>query len=249
MFTLMQLLQSYLTETFLRANLITTEASHELTLTLSHLKLQEVLGQSHRSGAQPCLFALFKDPTPAEIEFADSLIDLDLRDKIIRGTSFRAGVVKLDNEVYSPVWASAVKLIAQIFEQVCEELVYLSTSAAIQAHFGMKRKLPLSYCSVSNMRRVPPYATILFHCSECGAAEYLHVPVPRQIEEAARNLLPTMPYKVYGDGWLCDGDEECKQNDIEEAESHYEFTDESSPKKLKANAESDSEEEDDTDCE
>jgi len=220
MFTLMELLQSYLTETFVRAYLITTEASHDLTLTLSHLKLQEKLGQAHGASAtKPCLFALFKDPSPAEIEFENSLIDLELRDKIIRGAAFRASVVKVDNEVYAPVWASAVKLIAQIFEQVCEELLYLSPPTV---RAGMKRKLPTYHCFMS-MRRIPPHATVLSPCSACGAPEYLHVPVPRQIEEAARKLLPTFAVKIYGGHWMCDGESEDEQNEIEEAEALYEI--------------------------
>lgn len=108
--TLIEILEVYLVNSFERAMLIVGYSrgndlltSYEYpTLKVGDLALLDVLGQ--KTGNALFLFSHFE---ASELEFANSLIDLGARDKIIRRTAFRGGVVKLDNDVYDPLWSQS----------------------------------------------------------------------------------------------------------------------------------------------
>ena len=57
--------------------------------------------------------------------FSKSLFSAVIRDKITRAAAFRAGVSKMESEVYEIAWAAVVKVLHGIFTPVCERVVAL----------------------------------------------------------------------------------------------------------------------------
>ena len=120
--TLLELLQTFLITRFQRAHQVILEADAGRgnvypSVKAQHLRLQDVLGQatdatcSHHAIRFGCT-CLFQEYSNEEQVFANALISTESRDKIIREAAFRAGVVRLENDVYGQAWCALVRLIA-----------------------------------------------------------------------------------------------------------------------------------------
>jgi len=215
---LAELVQSTLIWQFQRANLICCQTCPEDTypvLTHPHLQLQDTLVDPllEEGGAQrlvPCY-----DGSEV-IPFANTLIPLGVRDKIIRRIARRAGAVKMANEVFDFAWGSVVQLTAKLMQPVCMILHHVCSEDS-----SPKRVLgPLE-----TIHTVPPRSCSRI-CDCCGDPMFTHTPVPKQIEEAARKLY--IPSKVYGNFWLAVEGSTTKE-EMEEAEAEYLYAEDCDP--------------------
>ena len=66
------------------------------------------------------------------------------------------------------------------------------------------------------MSMVAPLPEALYVCPCCNKTVTCHTPVPAQIEAAAKRVLPLLPAKVCGNGWLS------TSGDFDEAEAAQE---------------------------
>ena len=183
----------------------TCPADQYPVLTVSHLELQDTLGHAtHR---------FFENDEDA-ILFANFLATPSERFKMVRRAAYCAGVTKMENAVYERVWASLVELIRCLLLPACEELVGMY-SCPVQIH-GRKQVLGIG----QTIGEVPPLP-VQRACIHCGTCTDAHTPVPRQIERAAKELLPSFPVKIYtASSWLARNDAEMK-NEILQARSDY----------------------------
>ena len=190
-----------------------------------HLRLQDVVGQatdatcSHQRDITFGCKCLFQEYSNEEQVFANALISPESRDKIIRGAAFRAGVVRLENDVYNQAWCALLKLIALLFLPAHEDLAARSISEK-DTLATTKRQL---ISPGETIRNFAPHSALLPQCLHCGECCFVHTVVPRQLEDAASQLLPTMfPCRVYN-VWLTDGpwSEEAEAKEIAAAEAEY----------------------------
>ena len=247
MATLVELLESFLVTSFQRALLITAQSCPENeypSLTLAHLRLGDALADTvfppyslvtplylHRLptlsveyGNRRTRFFPQEELSPADMEYANSLIPVFVRDKIIRRIAYVAGVTKMESAVFEHAWAAVVMLISLMFYPVCLELV--SSANSPDQHDDGNEKRPL-VSPRETMRNFPPWAQALpVACSQCGAVRFQHTPVPKQLEDAAQKLRPTFPLaKVYTTEWLYDGgNEDIMWTEIAIAEQQYQFS-------------------------
>jgi len=231
--TLLELLQTFLITRFQRAHqvILEAEASRENvypSVKAQHLRLQDVVGQatdatcSHQRDITLGCKCLFREYSNEEQVFANALISPEIRDKIIRGAAFRAGVVRLENDVYNQAWGALVKLIALLFYPA-----YLNLAArSISENDTLAPTKQNLVAPGETIRNFAPHSTGLPQCLRCGECCFVHTAVPRQLEDAASQHLPTMfPCRVYN-VWLTDGpwSEEAEAEEIAAAEAEYTFS-------------------------
>ncbi len=160
----------------------------------------------------------------------NTFLQNDSQDKIIRRLSHRAGIPRMDSAVFDLAWQTLVYVTMLLVQPACIELVEYYK----ELHsFGEKRQLT----SAQTIRMVPPLS-LSYKCNCCDdGLKYVHVPVPQQIENAARSLFGSRsPHKVYGDFWVIPGIpeegtqewHEAVESAIAAAEADYELEDEMS---------------------
>lgn len=209
--TLLEILLSFLVTSFERALevcIVNCPDDSYPTLQAAHLRSQDVLClHAVPDHWCPCLFRSF----PTGINVLDPVIT---RDKIIRGAAFRAGVTKMENDVYEVVGTSLFKFLVMLLESMCLQV------STLEVQFLEKREL----ASGESIRDVPPHADVLppdeddEDRSDDGVL--LLTPVPRQLEIAASRILPTFPFRIYNH-WLTNGSPE--EDEIALAEDEYSF--------------------------
>jgi len=139
--------------------------------------------------------------------------------------AYRAGIPKIDMDMYSLVWSTLIHLVFLLLEPGCIELSERSER---------KIQLPVEsrpWKSTSNecMRNISPKKISLGRCTGCGERMWLHHFVPRLIEDAI--VRRGIPLKVYTGSEYWDEEEEgSKEREMRLAESHYEFIDIGDPK-------------------
>jgi len=130
------------------------------------------------------------------------------RDAVIRRLSHRAGIARMTNEMYELAWATLVRTLLLLLHPVCIELIDCNER-------GDGRRL---LAPGETIHSIPPFSKSPI-CDECGSNHYtLHVPVPGQIENAAKSL--GLAHKVYGIWWKMSEEETYAE------EQDYEFEDE-----------------------
>jgi hypothetical protein len=124
--------------------------------------------------------------TEEHLTRANSLLDTEKRDRLVRFLSYKAGVVVLKNDAYDWAWMCFVHRITCLLLPACKTLVY---RASFSYRSNKKRKIS----NWNEAYSVPPPS--FYCCDVCRT--WWHTPVPGQIEETARHQNgPLM--KVYG---------------------------------------------------
>jgi hypothetical protein len=142
---------------------------------------------------------------------------------IIRRLAYRAGIIKMEDDVFDLAWASLVCSIVALLRPACIQLIDASSLRTTNS------KKIICVAEGETMYTVPPYTSSSF-CEDCGEVHgALHTPVPGQIEAAARSL--SIPFKVYGDVWHCMPDS-TEEDERANAESEYAFLDEDDDKMM-----------------
>jgi len=212
--TLMEILQLALVTAFQRAlNQCLAATSPEDTYPVvqtHHLKLQD---EMVRNIPDPDYSTHLFEYFPSEVvQFDDNLVPTAIRDKITRAAAFRAGVTKLDGDVFqmAMAWNALVRLISKVFKPVCLMLVGDIPNQPLPR--SNKRKLVSLYNSI---RAFPPLPR------KTDNDVYLLTPVPRMIEEASADIL-SRKLTVYNE-WLADGATE--EEEIASAQAEYDWFD------------------------
>lgn len=139
------------------------------------------------------------------------------RDNLIRRLSHRANVVKMTNEVFGLAWETLIRTILLLLLPVCHE--------CIDQNVRGTGKRPLCR-EKESVRDITPFSKPIM-CPECNVAhQYIHTPVPRQIENAARGI--GLCTKVYGSLWMSRSYPERVAMEEEAVMEDYEYMDESS---------------------
>lgn len=225
---LLEILQDFLIGSFRRAQVLLiyegrTREQRQIfnlqKLGLYHLKAQDSLGQFDLGLLSSVAFDQERRDNGEE-SFANSLLDVDVRERIIRRAAFRAGVPVLDNRVYDAMWHATVKLVYQLFAPACAAcLDYQFTSLEENSPAsvpGSKRLLT----GRQTMRDIWPVPST---CRNGNVIVWHHTPVPKQIETTAKHLLPLFWNRIYGDDdWLAEEDSNVK-TEVEAAEAEYVF--------------------------
>jgi hypothetical protein len=186
-------------------------------VTADQLKMQEALGN-----ADLALEITTNVPEfPEAVEDATLLLshaDPALRDRLIRRLSHRAGIMRIDNDMFDMAWKIVVMLISLMIRPACDELRFTAESST--RNQGRRRRL----ASHETIRNVPPLSVFT-------EGVVLHTIVPRQIEDAALSVVGSLlPHKVYGEMWLVPDKEDdssewwdAQDTAIADAEACYEF--------------------------
>jgi hypothetical protein len=148
-----------------------------------------------------------------------------LRDTIILRLSHRAGIIRMEKDVFNLAWCTLIRTMLLVLRPACVEMVGSNPIASIR---GETRRILLPNESIC---AVPPLSTI-GDCSACHEVAYIHTLVPKQLEDSAKKL--GLPFKVYGDYWMLEDDEshqsemswEARDALITEAEERYSFQEE-----------------------
>lgn len=221
--TLMEIMQSALITAFQRALKCCVDWSAEDTypvLKTFDLKLQDKLAQNFFSECdheRVRCFCLFKPYQGELVHFEEEMVPIGIRETIIRAAAFRAGVTKMDNDVYEMAWNALVNLISLILTPVHHVLVsQIPNTSDLPAN--QKRTL-VAPCET--IRDIAPFPLKL--PNENGAIQtwlYLLTPVPRMVEEAA-DKIPSISIKKAYNEWLTDG--ASMEEEIAAAEAEYDF--------------------------
>ncbi|GKY90282.1 hypothetical protein MPSEU_000002300 [Mayamaea pseudoterrestris] len=160
---------------------------------------------------------LFQTPTDVDAAIANSLIDSEVRDKIILELSLSAGISKLDHDIFERVWTGTVKLIGLILTPACRRLMYCAMAPLEDLDDAPRNFRGHGMPLTKHLLRMHAPPSRLVTSDDVNAETFfVHTPVPNQIEEAAQALLPGFPCTVYG-SWLSDADDGyCIYNDDDE---------------------------------
>jgi hypothetical protein len=147
------------------------------------------------------------------------VVDRPLQERIIRKLAFRAGIVKLSNDAYDPLWGKLMHYLELVISKVIPQVEHVMRSeeswspppspigvevVAISNKPGGNLHLRRKIEKCVDMRKVPPSNWCFGpgngtkkHVYICG----LMVPVPAQVQHAA-SLLGLEAPAVHGDPWL-----------------------------------------------
>jgi len=229
MSVVLEILQNFLILSFQRAQAICIETCPEdsyPTLTAKHLqladKLQFMNGHCQVGHHNPHLLLNISDDA---LQFANSLLLSNVREKIIRAAAFRAGVPKMQNCVYDITWAALVKLLHRIFEPVCEQLVAQIPLVHPNPCASIRKQVLVS--PMEKMRDIPPLPKLVALPNGHEFADcFVLTPVPRMIEQAATSALGSIDdIKVYDVDWLADGAPPYIEYNLAECDYHWEVWD------------------------
>jgi hypothetical protein len=138
------------------------------------------------------------------------------RDQIVRRFAYKAGITKMNNDMYPEIWAAVIQAIVQMVKPAC---IMLADRRLLKAP-GVRRPLQGN----ETIRDVSPFpevdADISKACPHCHKQRITHWIVPKQIEDAARFL--RIGRRVVGEDWLvANGDD--VETEKRFAESKYYF--------------------------
>jgi len=137
-----------------------------------------------------------------------------MRDSLVRRLSHRASVVKMTNPVYNLAWETMMRTTMLLLLPACHECIHQNERGNGKKILGV----------TESIFSTPPLSKMPF-CEDCQEVhQHVHTPVPRQIEDAARDM--GLCNKVHGHLWLADTYEEAEAME-EEAMEEYEFAEES----------------------
>ena len=190
--TVLGLVQSFLVTSFQRALQVRKGRSHVDPL-YPVVALQDLHQEAIMVPLGHLERVFGKTYTEEERTFANSLMDADRRDYLIRATAFQAGIPRLDNDIYEIAWMGLV----QYLKILCGNVCVLVLQVPLDPHETQAtHRRPLSE---KTLYECPPPPQQLIESSNT----YLHTPVPAQFHEAARLHFPASPSIVYG-YWLSD---------------------------------------------
>lgn len=201
------------------------------TVTVRHWEAQDMLHSTFSySSPRNIYIGLFPGvassitPRNTFLALINALVPGTTMITIIRKLAYRAGIIKMENEVFDAAWSSLVCSIVALLRPARIMLTVPLRNANMLTVHRRKANKKRIICvdKGETMYTVPPNTSFSF-CNPCGKVHSaFHTPVPGQIETAARSV--SIPFKVYGDVWHCMPNS-MEENERAEAESEYAFLD------------------------